>query len=615
MMRILVIEPLPAVRETVALLLARDYELDQRDTLLDAATLADAAVGADVVISSAGPATWTAELVRLAARLNVAVLLLVDSQPVTQSFAGQENFKFLIKPVNPYDLKAAVESLVNRPTLTIAAQAVPNAFIGFPYLSHAAARLARRFASLSLPVLIWGERGCGQDRVARAMLSEAAHGGMLVTLNGLDIAADYLEHQQAQLAALCTVKGSHPAVLIEGLERVAPSRQSLLLNFIDAVEGTSGRLRLLATANADLLERVYRGEFLERLYYKLAKLTLPLAPLRKRRADLPALARRLAADYSIDLNLCDIDLTPAALARLGDYLWFGNFDEFDMVIARTLAVHGKARIDAADIVFDISALVDRVPAESTDAVAMSKSAEGTVPQSSRIASGDFRPLSGSNGIAGGSASLRLLVHELAHELKNPMVTIKTFAQLLAERYDDASFRTRFQDAVDGDIERMDELLGVMTEYAGFDQPRKASTGLIEHLNSTLEAIHHECAKRQVHVGWKGNGPAVEIMADAAHLRYALRNTLLAVVSQAKAGSEIELALAESGALVISYLREGERMQSLGNYFEDGDVPVTKNIVPLRIILAREIVERSGGRFGMDQTDGNRDIVTMEFPIV
>jgi hypothetical protein len=196
-----------------------------------------------------------------------------------------------------------------------------------------------------------------------------------------------------------------------------------------------------------------------------------------------------------------------------------------------------------------------------------------------------------------------------------MVTIKTFAQLLAERYDDASFRARFQVVVDGDIERMDELLGVMTEYAGFDQPRKVSTALMEHLNSTLEALHDDCAKRRVHVGWKGNGQGVKIMADAAQLRYALRNTLLAVLSQAKVGSEIELALAESGALVISYLREGERMQSLGNYFKDGEVPTAKNIVPLRIILAREIVERSGGRFGMDQTDENRDIVTMEFPVV
>ena len=52
--------------------------------------------------------------------------------------------------------------------------------------------------------------------------------------------------------------------------------------------------------------------------------------------------------------------------------------------------------------------------------------------------------------------LSVLIHELAHELKNPMVTIKTFAQLLSDRYQDENFRARFQEIVGGDIERMDD---------------------------------------------------------------------------------------------------------------------------------------------------------------
>jgi DNA-binding NtrC family response regulator len=611
MTRILIIEPSPALRETIGQLLARDYELDRRETLLDAVALPEAAACADLLIASAGPAEWTAEL----ARLNVPVLLLADSGSAAQPFAGREDLKFLLKPFNPYDLKAAVESLIGRPNLSKPIQAAPSAYLDFPYLTHGAARLARRFEALSLPLLIWGERGCGQDRVARAMLRDAARAGLLVALNGLDITADCLKHQQAKLGALCSAQGSQPALLIEGLDQVALAGQSLLLRLIDDIEGKGGRLRIIATANADLLERLYRGEFLERLYYKLAKLALPLSPLRERRADLPALARRLAANYLTEFNLREIDFTPAALARLGDYLWFGNLDELELVIARTLAIHNKARIDGGDLVFDLSALVDPNDSELAAPVAQNSGREATPAQSSMSALSDFQEAGEPKLGASGSPNLRLLVHELAHELKNPMVTIKTFAQLLAERYDDANFRARFQDVVDGDIERMDELLGVMTEYAGFDQPRKASTALMELLSSTLETIQDHCVKRQVHLGWKGNGQGVKIMADAAQLRYALRNTLLAVLSQAKTGSEIELALGESGALVISYLREGERMQSLANYFKDGDVPATNNIVPLRIILAREIVERSGGRFGMDQTDNNRDIVTMEFPVV
>ena len=92
---------------------------------------------------------------------------------------------------------------------------------------------------------------------------------------------------------------------------------------------------------------------------------------------------------------------------------------------------------------------------------------------SRTAWGD------ANGSTNGSVTrfdLNVVIHELAHELKNPMVSIKTFAQLLGDRYQDENFRTRFQEVVGSDIERMDELLEVMIEFADFAQPRKRRRG-------------------------------------------------------------------------------------------------------------------------------------------
>src|SRR6185503_15002032 len=42
------------------------------------------------------------------------------------------------------------------------------------------------------------------------------------------------------------------------------------------------------------------------------------------------------------------------------------------------------------------------------------------------------------------SSLGLLTAGLAHEIRNPLVAIRTFTQLLPERYDDAEFREGFQ---------------------------------------------------------------------------------------------------------------------------------------------------------------------------
>ncbi len=613
MKRILIIDPSRAVRETVAVQLAGyEYTLTQWDSMPEGPALRDAVLNAEAVISSAGPESWTSELKLLAARGTVAVLILADSKTLAESSPNTANLGWLVKPFSAHDLRAALERLFNRPSAGAVAPRVPsNSFLDFPFVNRAAARLARRFASYSLPVLIGGELGCGQDRVARAMLA-AANNSAAVLLNGVDVRADYLQEKRRQL----TEGNAPPVVLIEELERLSLPEQSLLLNFLDDVEGALGRLRLLATANADLLERVHRGEFLGRLRHRLAVLGLPLVPLRDRRDDIPALANWFAGIYAPEIGFDRVRITPGAMDRLRDYLWFGNIDEFESVIAQTLAIHGKARIDAADLVFNVAAPQTAELIRDTDPAAATKGSRlgtNTAHQKSPVAARALQ--TPAKGAAGGASNLRLLVHELAHELKNPMVTIKTFAQMLSERYDDAGFRARFQNVVDGDIERMDDLLEVLVEFSGFEQPSMIRIPLKEQLHSTLEVIQEECAKRKVSVGWKGNGQGVTIMADAAQLRYALKNTLRSVVSQTKSGSEIELALGEGGSLTISYLRDGEGTHSLANYIEEAAVPDGDNILPLRIMLAREIVVRSGGRFDTDQRDGEREIVSMEFPVV
>src|SRR5918992_5527073 len=101
MKRILLIDTFRAMRETVAQLLPREYELEQRDTLPDGVALADVAARADLVISSAAPGgAWLAEL----ARLNAPVVLLADSNTAAQAFAGREDFRLLLEPFNPYEL-------------------------------------------------------------------------------------------------------------------------------------------------------------------------------------------------------------------------------------------------------------------------------------------------------------------------------------------------------------------------------------------------------------------------------------------------------------------------------------------------------------------------------
>ena len=58
-----------------------------------------------------------------------------------------------------------------------------------------------------------------------------------------------------------------------------------------------------------------------------------------------------------------------------------------------------------------------------------------------------------------------LAASMSHEIRNPLVAIKTFAQLLSERFDDADFRKEFNQIVVSEIDRLDKIITQINNFA------------------------------------------------------------------------------------------------------------------------------------------------------
>jgi len=54
---------------------------------------------------------------------------------------------------------------------------------------------------------------------------------------------------------------------------------------------------------------------------------------------------------------------------------------------------------------------------------------------------------------------------MSHEIRNPLVAIKTFAQLLPERFDDSDFRKEFNEIVLREIDRLDQIITEINDFA------------------------------------------------------------------------------------------------------------------------------------------------------
>jgi len=119
--------------------------------------------------------------------------------------------------------------------------------------------------------------------------------------------------------------------------------------------------------------------------------------------------------------------------------------------------------------------------------------------------------------------LTRVVARIADEIKNPLVSINTFIELIGERYDDPDFRRHFSSVVRRDVRRLvevfEKLAGLVTE----GELNFAVVDAREVVGQLVDAIDlaDEAAGKHLHVDVVPEGAPQLVKVDAVQLRKAL----------------------------------------------------------------------------------------------
>ena len=124
------------------------------------------------------------------------------------------------------------------------------------------------------------------------------------------------------------------------------------------------------------------------------------------------------------------------------------------------------------------------------------------------------------------SSVGTLAAGMAHEIKNPLVTIKTFTQLLPQRYADDEFRNDFSTLVAHEVARID---GIVNELLSFSKPAKPHLipmNIQDTIDQTLKLIHEQLSQKNITLKNNCRAQKTEIFGDARLLSQALINLTL-----------------------------------------------------------------------------------------
>ena len=145
-----------------------------------------------------------------------------------------------------------------------------------------------------------------------------------------------------------------------------------------------------------------------------------------------------------------------------------------------------------------------------------------------------------------------LAASMSHEIRNPLVAIKTFAQLLPERFEDADFRKDFNEIVVQEIDRLDKIITQINDFAHPSELVMKSVDLRSSVKKAIDLARVRIAKNGVAIDTTLPNDLPRVLGDEEALTEVFAH-LVANAAEATSGqSKPRISLAAKS------IRDGDR---------------------------------------------------------
>jgi len=628
------------------------------DTVLGAPgdPLFDAAPPADVVLLGLSGLAGNFEpelqfVHRIGARLhNAAWVLLPDSREVPEA---RRLFDAIDAEVLPYPpgsrtLDWRLRSAQSR------SRKHPLPLSQRPARDALTARFALWFADLELPgamraidphlgdisLLIRGEPGTGRGLMVRYIhtFGGTAEGALIRVACTADTDIDDIANTIRSRAR--TERGRTAcAIWLEDVDQLALEAQRELQGWIDFAPPED----LLSTYRVRWIGTLPEGPKLEAaLENALSGIAFTLPALRDRPHLIVPIATDTARSWCEARTERHRRFDDSAARALLEYTWPGNLRELEAVVVQSLSAGAANPLKARDLVYGGAPFANGNAEESTREPVSSGTepvdsgiepvSTGTEPVDSGIEP-DWLTLSEErielpeilapeaaetfsleeDSIDQRGRALVQLADAVAHEVLNPLASIRTFAQLLPTRFSDEEFRTQFAEVVNADVMRATDVANRLSAFAALGAPLQEpvdATGMLEQL---LEASRSRIRERSLLVLTELDHDRPLVLADTAQLRFALES----VLDQA-----LELVPNKGDLFVAS---KHHHQQGLGSSLRilvrggtaQSNAVDTSDTSPLRyslrLAMADWVVSGQGGRFALDSAGSGWFVIVLDLP--
>ena len=214
------------------------------------------------------------------------------------------------------------------------------------------------------------------------------------------------------------------------------------------------------------------------------------------------------------------------------------------------------------------------------------------------------------------ASVGRLAAGVAHEIRNPLSSIKGFATYFKERYPDRPEDQRTADIMIQEVDRLNRVVGQLLEFARPISIEPKEISLEALLKDAVRLIEDQAAEKNISVTIRKNAQIDTVWGDPDRINQILLNLFLNAIDAMENGGKlhVEISANHSGEICITVSDTGSGIspQHLSRIF-DPYFTTKSSGTGLGLAIAHNIVEAMGGKIYVESQKNRGTTFTVILP--
>jgi two-component system sensor histidine kinase HydH len=213
-------------------------------------------------------------------------------------------------------------------------------------------------------------------------------------------------------------------------------------------------------------------------------------------------------------------------------------------------------------------------------------------------------------------SLSSLAAGVAHEIRNPLSSIKGFAVYLKERLRSDSEDKKTADIIIEEVERLNRVITQLIEFARPLELKKETTRLSDLVWRTMKLTEAQARENNIDVIFNVTGDESPVDVDSDKIRQVFLNIFLNAMAAMKTGGKLEITLTREGEnvrMVIADNGSGIREKDLPRIYDPYFTSKPAG-TGLGLAVVQKIMEAHGGKIKVESVAGKGTAVSLFFPL-